>query len=81
MYSENLNGWIGDRTRAGITSAFRVPGESDNGKNVMEVCAVSGGKEHNRSNANEEVYAALCAECEGNERNGTRPLRSLCCTV
>ena len=26
----DLNGWIGDRTIAGITGAFGVPGESDN---------------------------------------------------
>ena len=25
----DLNGWIGNRTRAGITSAFEVPGEND----------------------------------------------------
>ena len=32
----DLNGWIGDRTRAGITSAFGVPGENDNGRRVVE---------------------------------------------
>ena len=31
--------------------------------------------------AGEEGYAALCAECEGTERNRTRPLRSPYCTV
>ena len=28
----DLNGWTGDRTRAGITGAFIVPGENDNGR-------------------------------------------------
>ena len=32
------NGWIGDRTRAGITGAFRVQGENDNGRRVEEYC-------------------------------------------
>ena len=35
---ENLNGRMGDRTRAGITVAFRVPGENDNGRRVEEFC-------------------------------------------
>ena len=30
----DLNGWTGDRTRAGITGAFEVPGENDNGRRV-----------------------------------------------
>ena len=38
----DLNGWIGDRTRAGITSAFRVPGENDNGRRVVEFCEEMG---------------------------------------
>ena len=29
-----INGWIGDRTRAGITGAFEVPGKNDNGRRV-----------------------------------------------
>ena len=33
---EDLNGCIGDRTRAGITSVFGVPGENDNGRRGME---------------------------------------------
>ena len=32
---EDLNGWIGDRVRAGITGAFGVPGENDNGRRVV----------------------------------------------
>ena len=32
------NGWIGDRTRAGITSAIGIPGENDNGRRVLEFC-------------------------------------------
>ena len=27
---------IGDRTRAGITGAFVVPGENDNGRRIVE---------------------------------------------
>ena len=34
-----LNGWIGDRTRVGITGAFGVPGENDNGRRVVEFYA------------------------------------------
>ena len=37
-----LNGWIGDRTRAGITGAFGVPGENDNSRRVVEFCAEKG---------------------------------------
>ena len=33
-----LNRWIGDRTRAGITGAFGVPGENDNSRRVVEFC-------------------------------------------
>ena len=32
----DLNGWKGDRTRAGITGAFGVPVENDNGRRVVE---------------------------------------------
>ena len=32
----DLNGWIGDRTRAGITGAFKIPEENDNGRRVVE---------------------------------------------
>ena len=35
---EDLNGWIGDRTRSGMTGSFRVPGENDNGRRVVEFC-------------------------------------------
>ena len=28
----DLNGWTGDRTRAGISGTFRVPGEIGNGR-------------------------------------------------
>ena len=35
----DLNGSIGDRTRAGITVTFGVPLENDNGRRVVEfVC-------------------------------------------
>ena len=37
-----LYGWIGDRTRAGITGAFGVPGENDNDRRMMEFCEERG---------------------------------------
>ena len=36
------NGWVGDRTRVGITGAFGVPGENDNGRRVVEFCEERG---------------------------------------
>ena len=38
----DINGWIGDRTRAGITDAFGVPGENDNGRRMVEFCKERG---------------------------------------
>ena len=38
----DLNGWIGDRKRTGITSAFGVSGENDNGRRVVEFCEERG---------------------------------------
>ena len=38
----NLNGWIGDRTRACIIGALLVPRESDNGRRVVEFCTERG---------------------------------------
>ena len=38
----DLNGWIGDRVRAGITVAFGVPGEKDNERRIGEFCAEKG---------------------------------------
>ena len=38
----DLNRWIGDRTSAGMTGAFRVPGENDNGRRVVKFCAERG---------------------------------------
>ena len=94
----DLNGWIGHRTRAGITGAFGVP-------RVVEFCTTrgiclnntyikhrslhkytrvagkSGSKEHDKSIADEEGYAAICAGYEDGEKDGMRPLRPLCCTV
>ena len=34
----DLNEWIGDMKRVGITGAFGVPGENDNGIRVVEFC-------------------------------------------
>ena len=41
----------------------------------------SGGKENDRSGAGKEEYAALSAGRDSSGRNGTRLLRSPCCTV
>ena len=41
----------------------------------------SGDKEHDRSGPGENGYAVICAGCEGGDRDGTRPLRTPCCTV
>ena len=38
----DLNGWIGDRVRAGIAGAFGAAGEDDNGRRVVEFCAERG---------------------------------------
>ena len=38
----DLNGWIGDRKRAGIIGAFGVPGKSDNDKRIVEFYAERG---------------------------------------
>ena len=38
----DLNGWIRDRVRAGITGASGAPGENDNGRRVAEFCAERG---------------------------------------
>ena len=38
----DLNRWIGDRTRAGITGAFGVSGENDNDRRVVEFWAERG---------------------------------------
>ena len=39
---EDLNGWIGNRVRTGITVAFGVEGENENGRRVVEFCAERG---------------------------------------
>ena len=38
----DLNGWIGDRVRGGITGAFGVSEKNDNGRRVVEFCAERG---------------------------------------
>ena len=38
----DLNGWIGDKTRADITIAFGVSGENVNGRRVVEFSAERG---------------------------------------
>ena len=34
----DLKGWIGDEVRAGITGAFELPGENDDGRRVVCMC-------------------------------------------
>ena len=34
----NMNGWIGDRVRAGITDAFAFPGDTYNRRRAVEFC-------------------------------------------
>ena len=38
----DLNGWIGYRLRVGITSAFGVSGDNDNGRRVINFCTERG---------------------------------------
>ena len=38
----DLKGWIRDRVRAGITGAFGVPRENENGRTVVEFCGERG---------------------------------------
>ena len=35
----DINGWIGDRTRSGVTGAFGVSRDNYNGRRVMELSA------------------------------------------
>ena len=37
----DMNGWIGDRVRAGVTGASGIPGENDNSRmsRVVDFCA------------------------------------------
>ena len=37
-----LNGWIGHRVRAYITGAYIVPGENENRRRGVELCAEKG---------------------------------------
>ena len=39
---EDLNGWLGDRLRVGITGEFGVPGENDNGRKAIDLCIENG---------------------------------------
>src|SRR5678815_2301140 len=38
----DLNGWIGDQKRNGITGGFGVVGENENGRKVMDFCEERG---------------------------------------
>ena len=58
----DMNGWIGDRVvRAGITGAFGVPGENDNGRRVVGFCAERGLCAGNQSRAI-RYYSPLLAD-------------------
>ena len=37
-----LNGWMGDRTKAGIMGPFGVQGENNNGRRVVEFSTKKG---------------------------------------
>ena len=39
---KDLNRWVGDRVRLGITGIFEVPGENDNGRKMVEFYAERG---------------------------------------
>ena len=39
----DLNGWVGDGTKAGITGVFGVPGENDNGRRAVVFWMEMGG--------------------------------------
>ena len=38
----DLNGWVLDRVRGGISNTYGLPGENDNGRRVMKFCAERG---------------------------------------
>ena len=38
----DLNGWIGDQKRDGITGGFGVAGENENGRKVIDFCEERG---------------------------------------
>ena len=38
----DLNGWVGDMMKVGITEQFVVLGENDNGRKLIEFCVEKG---------------------------------------
>ena len=50
-------------------------------KHCKKACGTCGGKEHDRSSAGEEVYAAISAGCKGSEGNEMKPIRLPCGTL
>ena len=38
----DLNEWVGDRLRVGLTGEFGVPGKNDNGRRAIDFCAKRG---------------------------------------
>ena len=42
MALEDLNGWIGDTVRAGLSGTFGISGENNNGRRLVEFCAERG---------------------------------------
>ena len=79
------NGWIRDRTRAGITGAFGVPGENDNGRRGVEFCEERGLCVEIKSMIDLVLVKRDMLRYVQNMRAvrgmGMRPLRSPCCTV
>ena len=82
-YARSLEGkgveWEGDNNVEHMWEQVKQA-KQESAKEVCRSVNV-GGKEYDRSGVGEEGYAALFAGCEGNERNGTRPIRSPCFTV
>ena len=76
----DVNGWIGDRTRAGITNAFGVPGENGNGRRKVEFCEereLCVGSTYFKHRSVHKYTRVV----RGGDRDGTRPLRPLRGTV
>ena len=64
---EDLKEWIGDRMRAGITGTFRVPGENENGRRLMEFCGERGMCVGNTSNTSFHKYTRVARGQDGVE--------------
>jgi hypothetical protein len=65
----DLNGWIGDRKRDGVTGDFGVEGENENGKKVIDFCVDKGMCVCNTffSHKNVHKYTRVGVDRDGNE--------------